>query len=173
MFNVLICGTPGTGKSKIVEKIKKELPSFQFINVSRYAIENDLIGEYDVELASQVLKEDVLIDKLLDLMKKQGLNFIESIHADLFEDHEIDVVFVIRAKTEVLYDRLKKRNYSDAKIENNMQAEIFQVIFDEVKETFDESKVHELQNNNLSDLDHNINCIVKTIFEQSKDLRKN
>jgi adenylate kinase len=72
------------------------------------------------------------------------------------ETNHIHGIFVIRCSNDKLYDRLKSRNYSEKKLEQNIQSEIFQVCLDEARESFDETIVHELTNETDDDLKKNI-----------------
>lgn len=168
MLNILICGTPGTGKSRIVENLKNTLVDFHFINISKFAIEHNLTLGYDETLASHIIDEDSLIEKLMPILNQNQNNVIESIHADIFSNDQIDVVFVCRTDNTLLFDRLKERQYSDEKMNNNIQAEIFQVILDEARENFEVGKIVELYNNNPSDLDENIPKILEAVKNFSK-----
>lgn len=166
MLNIVVCGTPATGKSSLIEKVKPELSSdqFNFINLSKFALENDCIAEYDDELESHVLEEDKLVDLLgKELKKGQQRNVIECIHGDVLPSELVDLLFVCRTNNTKLYDRLKARNYNEQKISNNMEAEIFQTILDEVRECFDESIIVELVNDELDDLDANAKSIIDKV----------
>lgn len=166
MLNIIVCGTPGTGKSSLIEKVKPELTQdkFNFINLSQYARENDCIAEYDDKLDSHVLDEEKL-DELLkvELKKGQQRNVIESIHGDVVPSELVDLVFVCRTDNTMLYDRLKERDYNEEKISNNMEAEIFQTILDEVRECFSESIIVELANNDLNDLESNAKILIERV----------
>lgn len=163
MLNVLICGTPGTGKSTLVNKLKSHFKDCSFINLSKFAIDNKLTSNYDGTLDSHVLDEEKLLVALLPTLEENKFNIIESIHSDLFSNEIIDFVFVCRTENSILYDRLKTRDYSKVKLENNLQSEIFQIILDETKENFDECKIHELQNNEHSDIEKNVSKVVEMV----------
>lgn len=163
-MNVVICGTPGTGKSTIVEKLKPLLNDFNFVNISEFAIKKNCITVFDETLSSHVLNEEKLFQELEPILNQGKNNVFETIHP-LFENDEVDCVFVCRTNNTILHDRLTARGYSSKKLENNMQAEIFQTIYDEVSEDFDEYKIISIQNDNLDDLDRNVKLIQKTIEE--------
>lgn len=169
-MNVLVCGTPGTGKSTLIDKLRSVLPTYWFLNISQYAIDNNFVTIYDESLQSHVLDEDKLLDNLEPIIEEKEYTVIESIHADMFDKEMFDCVFVCRTSNSQLYDRLKARKYSDAKIENNLQSEIFQTILDEAKEQFGD-KVIELRNDNLSNLKFNVDIVVQTIETLLKDRR--
>lgn len=163
MLNIVLCGTPGTGKSTLVERLKKELLDFSFINLSQFAVENDCISGYDGTLESHEIDEDKLEAKLKPILKSNQFNLVETIHADVLSPDLVDWVYICRADNTKLYDRLKARDYNEEKLSNNIQAEIFQTIADEAREVFDESKITELQNDEESDLDRNSATIIDNV----------
>lgn len=82
---------------------------------------------------------------------------------DLFPESWIDLVLVVRCSTELLYDRLVERKYSPAKLEENMDAEIMQVLLDEAREAFAEEIVVELKGDSLDDLDENVERVERWV----------
>lgn len=66
---------------------------------------------------------------------------------------------VIRCDSTVLFDRLSARGYSEKKLEENMDAEIMQVLLDEARDAYDEEIVVELQSNNAEDVESNVERI--------------
>jgi len=163
MLNILICGTPGTGKTTLVERLKPKLPKFNFINLSQFAIENDCISEYDDKMETHVLDEVKLLQKIEPSLKSNKFNLIESIHSDLLSETTIDWIFVCRTNNTRLYDRLKARSYKESKISNNLEAEIFQTILDEAKETFGSERITELTSNSEKDVETNVKSILERI----------
>jgi len=69
--NILITGTPGTGKSSLAERVAAAA-GFQGVDVSALAKEQGLCAEYDAELDTFVIDED----KVLDAMEagREGIN---------------------------------------------------------------------------------------------------
>jgi adenylate kinase len=166
MLNIVVCGTPGTGKSSLIEKVKHELlnEKFNFINLSKFAIDNSCTLEYDDELGSHVVDEDKLVELLeQELRKGQQRNVIECIHGDVLPSDLVELVFVCRTNNTILYDRLKERGYNEKKVSNNMEAEIFQTILDEVRECFQESSIVELVNDEPEDLDKNAKIFLEKV----------
>lgn len=62
---------------------------------------------------------------------------------------------VLRTSTEVLYDRLKARGYKEAKLQENMDAEIMQVILEEARDGFEEGVVWELASDGVEEMEGN------------------
>lgn len=163
---MIICGTPGTGKSTLVDKIRPKLPEASYINVSKFAIENDCISGFDDHLESHIIDEDKLADKLEPVLAASSLNILECIHADYLDLEQVDKVFVVRTdNTAILYDRLEARGYNQDKIRNNVESEIFRLIHDEAIEIFGTDSVIELINNDPSDLDKNAALICQEVCD--------
>lgn len=87
----------------------------------------------------------------------------------MFPQSLIDLVVVIRCNSTILYDRLKGRGYSDKKLDENMDAEIMEVLLQEARDSYDEEIVVELQSNDLDQIDENLERIQTWIENWKKD----
>ncbi|XP_015795437.1 adenylate kinase isoenzyme 6 [Tetranychus urticae] len=162
--NILITGTPGTGKTSICEKLLSSLHNYQYINVGEFAAERQLYIEYDHQLECHVLDEDAVVEQMRPIMEDDQGGIIVDFHGcDLFPEEWFDQVFVLRTSNTPLFDRLSDRGYSQKKLDTNVESEIFQVILDEAKQTFDEDIIVELNNDEPADLDANVNHILDYI----------
>jgi len=161
--NILITGTPGTGKTTLAQEISTG-NQLNFISVSDYAKENDLISGYDDALQCPILDEDQLIDELEDTMSSGG-NVVEYHSSDFFPERWFDIVFVLRTDNTLLHSRLTERRYNEEKIKNNMECEIFQTALDEARESYKEDIVHELQSNVPEDMERNLDQISSWISQ--------
>lgn len=162
--NIIITGTPGTGKSSHCELLASNT-SLTHLSINAIAKELECIDGTDDELGSALVDEDRLLDTLeqVEDVKNVG-GFIIDWHAcDLFPESWIDLVVVLRAETNVLYDRLKARNYAQNKIDENMDAEIMQILLDEARESFEEQIVVELRSDAIEDLEANVKRIEQWI----------
>ncbi|KAG9875681.1 hypothetical protein KCU94_g22721, partial [Aureobasidium melanogenum] len=88
---------------------------------------------------------------------------------DMFPQSLIDLVVVIRCNSTILYDRLKGRGYSDKKLDENMDAEIMEVLLQEARDSYDEEIVVELQSDDLDQIDENLERIQTWIENWKKD----
>ncbi|RWR98579.1 adenylate kinase isoenzyme 6-like protein [Dinothrombium tinctorium] len=159
--NFLVTGTPATGKSTLCDRIRKSCPQFTAINIGDFAKQHQLYDGYDEEFECHVIDEESLIDKLRPTLEnKNGAIVIDYHGCDLFPSEWFNAVFVLRTSNTLLYDRLLQRNYSEKKLKNNVECEIFQTILDEANEAFDSDAVFELQNDTEQDLEKNVEFIV-------------
>ena len=63
----------------------------------------------------------------------------------------------------MLYERLQNRNYSEEKIKENVECEIFQTLLEEARESYNIDIVHELDSNTPDDMDKNLDQIIQWI----------
>eukprot|EP00542_Grammatophora_oceanica_P006090 CAMPEP_0194059698 /NCGR_PEP_ID=MMETSP0009_2-20130614/69767_1 /TAXON_ID=210454 /ORGANISM="Grammatophora oceanica, Strain CCMP 410" /LENGTH=193 /DNA_ID=CAMNT_0038710351 /DNA_START=45 /DNA_END=626 /DNA_ORIENTATION=+ len=158
--NILITGTPGVGKTATASLLA-ERTGMKHIHIGELIQQHKCYEGRDEDLDSFILDED----KLLDLMEtmlgeanlEDGVGVVCDYHAcELFPERWFDLILVLRTKTDVLFDRLSKRGYSDKKRDENMECEIMQVILEEAREAYDHEIVHEVPSNTTEDIDSNI-----------------
>lgn len=170
--NILVTGTPGVGKSLLASRLSSEL-SMTVINVGEFAKEKNCLGDWDTEYLSHELDEDKLLDLLEEIVgKSTGGVVVEHHQTDLFPERWFDLVIVVRCDNTLLYDRLTKRGYEGKKLEENIQAEIFQTILDEARESYREELVVELPSHTESDLESNMTRVKQWIEQWTQDRGK-
>ncbi|KAI8804289.1 P-loop containing nucleoside triphosphate hydrolase protein [Cladochytrium replicatum] len=136
--NILITGTPGTGKTTTAELVALAAV-LDYIEVGKIIKETGLHEGFDDEFQSYV------IDALERMMQDGGKRWF-------------DLVVVLRTDNTVLYERLEKRGYSTKKISENIECEIMQVVLEEARESYAEDVV-ELESNSVEQMDQNVNRI--------------
>ncbi len=62
---------------------------------------------------------------------------------------------VLRADTNIIYDRLLARGYHKKKLDENMECEIMQIVLEAARESYAHEIVQELQSNDTDDMDTN------------------
>lgn len=158
--NILITGTPGTGKTTMAELISIAT-GLLHLNVSDLISAKKLVSEWDGELDTWVLDEDKLLDALEDDMERGGM-VLDYHGVDLFPQDWFDLVVVLTTDNTILYSRLEDRSYSDHKIQENVTAEIMQVILLEATDHF-QDKVIQMTSDTLMDMDENCEKVLKWI----------
>ncbi|XP_062082771.1 adenylate kinase isoenzyme 6 homolog [Humulus lupulus] len=159
--NILVTGTPGTGKTTTSSALA-ESTQFRHINVGDLVKEKNLHDGWDEELDCYVINEDLVCDELEDLMEEGG-NIVDYHGCDFFPERWFDLVIVLQTENSVLYDRLHSRGYSEKKLSNNIECEIFQVLLEEAKESYPENIVMALKSDNIDDITRNVTTLTEWI----------
>ncbi|KAH8550534.1 AAA domain-containing protein [Umbelopsis sp. PMI_123] len=155
--NILVTGTPGTGKTTTSELIA-EATGLTHINVGELVKQKQLHEGYLEEFDTHILDEDKLIDELEEVMESGG-KIVDFHSCGIFPERWFDLVLVLRAENNVLYPRMEKRNYNQRKITENIECEIMQVVLDEARESYAEEIVIELPSNDINDMESNVDRV--------------
>ena len=158
--NLLLHGGPGTGKTTMAELVSMA-SGLLHLNVSDLIMTRKLVSEWDESLNTWVLDEDKLIHVLEEDISKGGL-VLDYHGVDLFPQDWFDLVVVLTTDNTILYSRLEDRSYSDYKIQENVTAEIMQVILQEANDYF-QDKVWQMTSDTLKDMDQNCEQVLEWI----------
>lgn len=152
--NFLVTGTPGVGKTTFSGMLAERF-GFLHIPISRLIADKHLWHEKDEQRDCTIYDEQLLDEEIQRILKENpngGVVF--DFHCtDIVPKDAIDYVIVLKCTSDILYKRLAERGYSQSKITENVEAEIFRVILDEVIDDFDENKIIEIQSDQMADLD--------------------
>ena len=165
--NVLVTGTPGTGKTCTCAQIA-ERAGLRHVNVTELVAERGLHRGRDEEWDSLIFDEDKVCDEMEDMMSAGGC-VVDFHTCDFFPERWFDLVLVLRADNTVLYDRLQKRGYAAKKITENVECEIMQVILQDAREGYAEQIVHELQSDTVEQLEANAERVVQWADQWRRD----
>ena len=131
--NILVTGTPGVGKTATASLIAEAL-GLKHINVGDLIKQHKCHDGHDDTLDTHILDEDKLLDLMENMFKEcadDNKGIVADYHScELFPERWFDLILVLRTKTDILYDRLTERGYSEKKRSENMEAEIMQVLLD-------------------------------------------
>jgi adenylate kinase len=174
--NILITGTPGVGKSSLSKRLVSDSRVaslnrgvFRHLDLGVLIKEHKLFTEWDDDLNVSIFSEDLIEQYLTPLMNDPKGGFIVDFHSATFLPSEwFDLVIVLRTDTKTLYDRLQERGYSIKKINENIESEIFQIIYDEVLEAYQDTIEIWTENNNTStDLISIVNKFFETLHNSA------
>ncbi|RKP24865.1 adenylate kinase isoenzyme 6-like protein [Syncephalis pseudoplumigaleata] len=153
--NILVTGTPGTGKTTLSELVALAL-GYEHINVSELVKAHSLHDGYDEAFDTFILNDDKLCDELEEQLGAATGGYVVDFHTcDVFPERWFDLVVVLRTDNTVLYDRLTERGYSDKKRSENVECEIMQVVLEEARESYQEEIVVELQSDTVEQMESN------------------
>ncbi|KAG4034065.1 hypothetical protein MFRU_003g00410 [Monilinia fructicola] len=165
--NIIITGTPGVGKTTHCEQLA-ESTGLKHLSVNDVVKEKGCHEGWDDELKTWIVDEDKLLDEIEEEVKQGG--YIIDWHAcELFPKSWIDLVVVLRVDSTLLYDRLKARNYPEAKLQENLDAEIMEVLLEEARESYDEEIVVELRSDTSDEVESNVERIEAWFKQWKKD----
>lgn len=155
--NILITGTPGTGKTTLSEAVAKQ-HDFEHVNIGDLAKRHSLHTGWDEEYNCYELDEDRVLDELEPRMGEGGV-VIDYHGCDFFPERWFDLVVVLRTETKTLYDRLQARGYGKKKLDGNMESEIMNVLLDEARESYSPDVVMVLESNTVEDIEASLEKI--------------
>ncbi|KAI5806678.1 AAA domain-containing protein [Peziza echinospora] len=165
--NIIITGTPGVGKTSH-SQLLAERTGLKHLCVNDVVKEKECHEGFDDEFKSYIVDDDKLLDEIEDEVL-QGGNIIDWHVCDIFPKRWIDLVVVLRTDNSLLYDRLAERNYPEIKLQENIDAEIMQVILEEARDSYDEEIVIELTSESTEDMDNNVERIAKWLENWKKN----
>ena len=146
---IFISGTPCTGKTTVAANLNDYLSDNGFdsklIKINDFAFENDLVLGEDPDKFYKVID----IDKLNDCLNGEINNFLStdnngSIKVLIVEGHlshlceGADKMIVLRLNPDILQIRLEERNYTESKIQENLEAEALAVCSAEAYDIYGE-----------------------------------
>ena len=134
---LIVTGTPGTGKTTLSVKLAKKL-GFHYTDV------NKLIKKYNISEGYDRKRKTKIIDvrKLNKALIKELGNFKAAEKGIIIDSHlshylprkYVDLCIVAKCGLKELKKRLKKKKYTEDKVRENLDAEIFDICLNEAKE---------------------------------------
>lgn len=167
-INILITGTPGTGKTSMATLLTEELDGFEHIEVGKVVKEHRFYTSYDADLDTHIIEdddEDRLLDFMEPIMVKKGNHVVDYHSSELFPERWFHLVVVLHASTEVLFERLTARKYSEAKRNENMEAEIQCICEEEAREAYKPEIVMVCENDTLEQMMATVEMIKERVEE--------
>eukprot|EP00274_Cyanoptyche_gloeocystis_P008492 CAMPEP_0196662936 /NCGR_PEP_ID=MMETSP1086-20130531/50904_1 /TAXON_ID=77921 /ORGANISM="Cyanoptyche gloeocystis , Strain SAG4.97" /LENGTH=174 /DNA_ID=CAMNT_0041998569 /DNA_START=56 /DNA_END=580 /DNA_ORIENTATION=+ len=159
--NILISGTPGTGKTTTSEMLASRT-GFQHINVGDLVKQKELHRGWDDEFQAFEIDEDKVCDELEETMTRGGV-IVDHHEVEFFPERWFDLVVVLRTDNSLLYPRLEGRGYAQKKIQENIECEIMQVVLDQATESYREEIIWELSSNSVEEMERNVERIEEWI----------
>lgn len=132
---ICVTGTPGAGKTTIAKKLAEKY-QFHYLDVNKLIAKNKLAEGFDEKRKTKIVDIQKLNRILINYIKEnksKGI-IIDSHLSHYLPKKYVSLVFVAKCDIKELNKRLKKRRYSRDKIKENLQAEIFNICYNEAFE---------------------------------------
>ena len=150
---IIVTGTPGTGKTTLAKRIAKER-NYRYVDVNKVVKEHSLSEGYDRKRKTKIVDEKRLAKALEGLIiafrkEKKGKKteyrglVIDSHLSHYINPKYVDLCIVTKCSLKELEKRLRKKKYNKAKVEENIQSEIFDICYNEAVERGHRVKVVE------------------------------
>ena len=132
-MRVAITGTPGTGKTSVVKRLRKVV-ELVHLDLNSAIKEHHLYKGYDRERDSYIA-DMKKVANYVSVFERKNKNIIIDGHlSHLLPDKLVDMVVVLRCEPLALKKRLKKKKWKKQKIEENSEAELIGIIAYEARE---------------------------------------
>lgn len=133
MAIIIVTGTPGTGKTELAKELSKKL-GYEYIDVNKIIDKEKLVEGYDRKKKTNVVDEKKLSKALARLVKAKKNLVIDSHLSHYIPSKYVDRCIVTKCDLKVLKRRLESKHYSEEKVRENLDAEIFDICLNEADE---------------------------------------
>ena len=139
-MNLIITGNPGVGKHTTANLLKKQITSYQILDISKFAIERNLGEKVEDGIEIDTVK---LKDEIQKMITDNSL-IVGHLAPYVFEESKIDLVIVLRKNPYDLLEIYKQREYQDSKIKENAGSEVLGIIANDSIKSFGKEKTFEI-----------------------------
>ena len=153
---IIVSGTPGTGKTVVAKELAKAF-KHTYVDVKRIIADRKLSQGYDRKRKCEIIDPKVLNKILIELIKTNKELVIDSHLSHYLPKEYVDKCIITTCGLRELEERLKKRGYSQEKIRENLDAEIFEVCKSEALEAGHRVVVLDTTNN------YNLDGLIKKL----------
>ena len=133
---LILTGTPGTGKTTIADLLEEK--GYKTVNIGELVEEKKLFDFFDEERESYVIDDDDLNNALTYLIEENTSphDLIIDGHVARLPPQLVSKCIVFRCSIRNLRQRLVLRGYTDSKIDENVEAEIMEVIYTDMMQLY-------------------------------------
>ncbi|MEM7819213.1 MAG: adenylate kinase family protein [Candidatus Aenigmatarchaeota archaeon] len=145
MYKIIsISGTPGVGKTEVAKQLARLLGA-NLISINKLIKKGKVPYKLDKKRKTKIIDIKILQKVINKEIKKGKINIIEGHLSHLLKS---DKIIILRANPQILEKRMKKKKWSKNKIEENIKAEILDMITIETLEKHNKNKIIEIDTTN-------------------------
>jgi adenylate kinase len=137
---------------------------YKYLCIGKLVNEKKLYKTYNKEFDVPEFDEDMVCEEIKQDMEARN-NIVEFHSSAFFPEDWFDLVVLLRTNNTILYDRLKARNYVEKKISENIECEIMEVCAEEVRDSYKEEAIIEVENNVMEQLEANVKKVSEIILK--------
>ena len=142
---ICVTGTPGTGKTTLAKKLADDLKNLktEYIDGNKIIKKHNLSEGIDKKKDCMIIDEQKFTDSAIKECKKDSINIIDSHLSHHLPKNKVKFCIVCKSELKELKKRLEKREYSEEKIRENMDVEIFDTCLIEAQEKGHETFIYD------------------------------
>ena len=138
MKTIAVTGIPATGKTTLSKKLAKKL-NFLYFDVNKLISKYKLSEGYDKKRKTKIVDinrlNKFLISGIKDFQNKRIKGVIIDSHLSHYLPNKyVDLCIVTKCNIKELNKRLKRKKFHKDKIKENLQAEIFDICYNEARD---------------------------------------
>jgi len=137
---IVISGTPGTGKTELMETVCSAIRAL-CVNAGELAVKEGLVTAYDFLRDTYVVDEEALKKRLIELSEREEVVIIESVDPCVLREMTDLLVVTECSDLRALENRLRSRGWSELKIAENLEAEALGIVEESARTCVESSKI--------------------------------
>jgi adenylate kinase len=130
---IIVTGTPGTGKSTYAKQLAQKL-GYHYLDLHEFIVRKGLAEDVDSQRESLIVDELALVEALLPTVAARPDTVIDGHMSHEVPPVHVERCIVTKCDLKELQARLEARGYSEEKVRENLDAEIFDVCRVEAEE---------------------------------------
>lgn len=158
---VAISGTPGTGKTAVCEKLRKD--GYKVVDLNKLAYDSNSVIGVDPQRDVDIVDTDALKLKVREF--ENDLVFLDGHFSHLMD---VDVAIILRCNPEELRKRLEEKQWKESKIRENVEAEAIDAIT--VESTDSNAETLEIDTTNTS-ADQTAEAVIRIVQGDREEFR--
>ncbi len=158
---VAISGTPGTGKTAVCEKLKKD--GYKVVDLNELAYDTNSVLGVDPERDVDIVDTDAVRERVREF--KNDLVFLDGHFSHLMD---VDVSIILRCNPDELRRRLEAKKWKENKIRENVEAEAVDAIT--VESTESDAQTLEIDTTHRT-VDQTAKAILKILNGEVEEFR--